>query len=165
MCIALCHDCRERYYTCCDRCGTLIHNEQVYEYDDEYLCRDCYDELCDSGPIHEYDYTPELIFHGKGLRRFGVELEIDEGGKSRSNANRFLEIANRDAANLYVKSDGSLDDGSGARHPPDDIGVSLAANALGGNFAGGQTSELPQPQREHLWASCPHLPDGVGLYL
>ena len=107
----LCHDCRERYYTCCDHCGALIHNDHVYEYDDEYLCRNCYDDLCDSSPIHEYDYVPELIFHGKGLRRFGVELEIDEGGKNRTNANRFLEIANRDAVNLYVKSDGSLDDG------------------------------------------------------
>ena len=108
---ALCRDCRERYYTCCDRCGTLVHNDHVYEYDDEYLCRDCYDDACSGGPIHEYDYVPELIFHGKGLRRFGVELEIDEGGKSRANANRLLEIANRDAVNLYVKSDGSLDDG------------------------------------------------------
>ena len=107
----LCASCRERYYTRCDRCNTLIHNESVFEYDDEYLCENCYDEACAEGPIHDYDYVPDLVFHGKGLRKFGVELEIDEGGKSRSNANRLLEIANRDAVNLYIKSDGSLDDG------------------------------------------------------
>ena len=107
----LCASCRERYYTRCDRCNTLIHNENVFEYDDEYLCEDCYDEACAEGPIHDYDYVPDLVFHGKGLRKFGVELEIDEGGKNRSNANRLLEVANRNTANLYVKSDGSLDDG------------------------------------------------------
>ena len=30
--------------------------------------------------FHEYSYTPDLVFHGKGLRHFGVELEIDDGG-------------------------------------------------------------------------------------
>ena len=110
-CHALCHSCREHHYTTCDRCGALIHVENIYEYDSEDLCRDCYDDACAEGPIHEYDYMPELIFHGKGLRKFGVELEIDDGGKSRSNANRLLEAANKAAVNLYIKSDGSLDDG------------------------------------------------------
>ena len=110
-CRVLCHSCRERHYTTCDRCGALIHVENIYEYDSEDLCRDCYDDACAEGPIHEYDYMPELIFHGKGLRKFGVELEIDDGGKSRSNANRLLEVANKAAVNLYIKSDGSLDDG------------------------------------------------------
>lgn len=107
----LCPFCRERYYTRCDRCNALIYNENIYEYDSESLCVDCYDEACAEGPIHEYDYVPDLVFHGKGLRKFGVELEIDEGGKSHSNAKRLLKIANSDATNLYVKSDGSLDDG------------------------------------------------------
>lgn len=107
----LCASCCERYYTRCDRCNTFIHNESVFEYDDEYLCEDCYDEACAEGPIHDYDYVPDLVFHGKGLRKFGVELEIDEGGKSRSNAKHFLDIANQSATNLYIKSDGSLDDG------------------------------------------------------
>lgn len=110
-CRVLCRDCRDRYYTHCDRCGVLIRNEDVYHRDDDYLCRDCYDDVCTEGPIHEYDYTPDLVFHGKGLRKFGVELEIDEGGKTRSKANLLLEVANRDNINLYIKSDGSLDDG------------------------------------------------------
>ena len=110
-CRVLCRDCRDRYYTRCDRCGVLIRNEDVYHHDDDYLCRDCYDDICESGPIHEYDYVPELVFHGKGLRKFGVELEIDEGGKDWENAKKILNVANENATNLYIKSDGSLDDG------------------------------------------------------
>ncbi len=54
---------------------------------------------------------PDLVFHGKGLRHFGVTLEIDNGGTYRHNAEKFLDIANADAENLYIKTDGSLDDG------------------------------------------------------
>ena len=54
---------------------------------------------------------PDLVFHGKGLRHFGVELEIDNGGTDRYNAEKVLNIANADAENLYIKTDGSLDDG------------------------------------------------------
>ena len=52
---------------------------------------------------------PDLVFHGKGLRHFGVELEIDNGGTDRYNAEKLLNIANADAENLYIKTDGSLE--------------------------------------------------------
>ena len=107
----LCQDCCDRYYTFCDHCGVMLHNEQVYHSDDDDLCEDCYNALVENNPIHEYDYVPELVFHGKGLRKFGVELEIDEGGKDWDNAKSLLAVANHDAVNLYIKSDGSLDDG------------------------------------------------------
>ena len=110
-CRVLCRDCRDRYYTRCDRCGVLIRNSDVYRHEDDYLCRDCYCDVRESGLIHDYDYTPDLVFHGKGLRHFGVELEIDEGGKDEDNATCLLAVANHDAVNLYIKSDGSLDDG------------------------------------------------------
>ena len=45
---------------------------------DNAYCASCWDEHCEV--IHEYSYTPDLVFHGKGLRHFGVELEIDDGG-------------------------------------------------------------------------------------
>src|SRR5699024_10405166 len=45
-------------------------------------------------------------------RFFGVELEIDGGGETGSKASRLLEIANSSGRSLlYVKHDGSLDDG------------------------------------------------------
>ena len=61
--------------------------------------------------IHRYDYKPEAIFYGNGLRHFGVELEIDGAGQSREHAQQILAAANREAEHLYVKTDGSLDDG------------------------------------------------------
>ena len=41
----------------------------------------------------------------------GVELEIDRGGEESSNAERILEIANYDATHMYMKHDGSIEDG------------------------------------------------------
>ncbi len=51
------------------------------------------------------------MFHEKGLRHFGVELEIDDGGTVNSNAEKLLNIANTNGENLYIKMDGSLDKG------------------------------------------------------
>ena len=41
----------------------------------------------------------------------GVELELDRGGEIDSNAERLLDIANADCTKLYIKRDGSLDEG------------------------------------------------------
>ena len=40
-----------------------------------------------------------------------MELEIDEGGEVKSKARSLLETANREGEYLYIKHDGSLDDG------------------------------------------------------
>ena len=41
----------------------------------------------------------------------GVELEIDRGGEYDDNADQVSAVANRDAENLYIKHDGSLNEG------------------------------------------------------
>ncbi|MDY3617787.1 zinc-binding protein [Agathobaculum sp.] len=109
----LCQACCEAYYTTCDNCGAMIRTNHAYypEDSDETFCWECYERRTRHAAIHEYDYKPDLSFHGKGLRHFGVELEIDEGGQSAANARRLLDIGNRSAENLYIKTDGSLDDG------------------------------------------------------
>lgn len=61
--------------------------------------------------IHDYSYKPDPEFKGEGKRYFGVELEVDYGGKDNDNAKEVLDIANYDRENIYIKSDGSLDDG------------------------------------------------------
>ena len=61
--------------------------------------------------IHEYSYKPEPIFYGDGNRYFGIELEIDGAGKDDDYAEELLDIANAHADLLYIKTDGSLDDG------------------------------------------------------
>ena len=106
----LCDHCFDEYYVRCDDCGRIIHRDRAYwDGDDNAYCASCWDEHCEV--IHEYNYAPDLVFHGKGLRHFGVELEIDDGGTVNSNAQKLLDIANKDAENLYIKTDGSLDEG------------------------------------------------------
>ena len=51
------------------------------------------------------------IFYGDGKRYFGVELEVDDGGKDNDNAYRLKSIGNAQLETIYIKSDGSLDDG------------------------------------------------------
>ena len=106
----LCDHCFDEYYVRCEDCNRIIHRDRAYwDNDDNAYCASCWDEHNDV--IHEYSYTPDLVFHGKGLRHFGVELEIDDGGTVNSNAQKLLDIANANAENLYIKTDGSLDEG------------------------------------------------------
>ena len=51
------------------------------------------------------------MFNNQKFLTCGVELEIDNGGTVNSNAQKLLDIANKDAENLYIKTDGSLDEG------------------------------------------------------
>lgn len=106
----LCQGCFDNHYERCHNCDCIVHHYHAY-YDDcsNAYCADCWDEQ--EHVIHEYSYKPDLVFHGKGLRHFGVELEIDGGGTDRDNAQILLNIANYNAENLYIKTDGSLDNG------------------------------------------------------
>ena len=83
----LCRRCYDDYYTTCERCGRIIHRDCAnYSDDDDYpYCDDCWNEM-QSDTIHEYSYKPMPIFYGGTNRFFGVELEIDHGGKDYGNA-------------------------------------------------------------------------------
>ena len=112
----LCQDCYDDNYTHCCRCGHLLReNEAYYESSDEYderpYCANCYYALDKDQSIHDYYYKPEAVFHGKGPRFFGVELEIDGAGERAANALALLNIANRDGDCAYIKHDGSLNEG------------------------------------------------------
>ena len=105
----LCQSCYEDYYHRCECCNRIIHDDYVNWNGDSPYCDRCYDNL--STEIEEYSYKPEPIFYGDGIRVFGVELEIDYGGKDDDNARILKEIANVHGEHIYVKSDGSLDEG------------------------------------------------------
>lgn len=105
----LCESCFDEDYVRCADCDRILRRDRAYWDDDDAYCSSCWDDHC--SVIHEYSYTPDLVFHGKGLRHFGVELEIDGSGTDRYNAEKLLNIANANAENLYIKTDGSLDDG------------------------------------------------------
>lgn len=108
--IPLCEDCYDNHYERCTHCGTLIHRRDTYYRGDDPYCYDCYHTLPAQG-INDYYFKPEPIFYGTGKRYFGVELEVDEGGESDSNAERVLNIANSGRELIYCKHDGSLNDG------------------------------------------------------
>ena len=110
----LCQTCYDRYYTTCVDCGRTIHQDDAYYIDeDDYdaRCYACHCRHADQRVIHDYYYKPEPIFYGEGKRYFGVELEIDDAGESNSNAEKILRIANQDHEQVYIKHDGSLNEG------------------------------------------------------
>jgi len=110
----LCSTCFNRDYTHCHRCGTLLRESQACyigdEDSEEAYCSDCYHLLCRQD-IHDYYYKPTPIFYGDHCRYYGIELEIDGAGESDINARTLLDIANRDSALVYMKHDGSLEEG------------------------------------------------------
>ncbi|MEA4993191.1 MAG: amidoligase family protein [Oscillibacter sp.] len=108
----LCQDCYDEYYHRCSDCGRLIHNDDTYYVDDDSdvpYCCNCIDSH--RGVIQSYYYKPAAIFYGEGSRYLGVELEIDDGGEYGSTAEKLMAIGNRDAENIYIKHDGSLNEG------------------------------------------------------
>ncbi len=108
----LCHRCHDYYYTHCEDCGRLIHNDNAYYVDegDYPYCRECYDKL-QKQSIKPYSYKPEPIFYGSGNLFYGVELEVDNGGEDKDNAQKLLDIANKDEEIIYCKHDGSINYG------------------------------------------------------
>ena len=111
--LSLCERCRG-HYGHCRECGRLVSYDQMLylnDDDDEGYCESCYYSH-GFNVINGYYFKPAPIFYGEGTRFFGVELEIDEGGENGDNASQLLEIANANGLEfLYVKHDGSLDDG------------------------------------------------------
>lgn len=108
----LCEECYDNHYERCTACGAIIRRDQAYYRNggDDPYCYSCYEDLAPCG-VNEYFYKPEPVFYGEGTRYFGVELEIDEGGESDTNADRIMEITNAEQKLVYCKHDGSLDDG------------------------------------------------------
>ena len=105
----LCQCCYENYYTRCYECDRIVHNDDSYYVDGIDLCYDCNEKHV--RVIREYSYKPTPILYGKGKRYLGVELEVDHGGHEDDNAEELLDIANQRSEQIYIKSDGSLDDG------------------------------------------------------
>lgn len=128
----LCQNCYDRYYTNCTRCGALLELDRAYYLSDdadeeEPLCHGCYALRTDPGEIHSYYYKPDPIFYGEGGRYFGVELEIDGAGERSDRAWQLMNAANGNGLeHIYIKHDGSLEDGMEIVTHPMTLGYHLA---------------------------------------
>ena len=123
----LCQHCRDYYYTTCEDCGRLINLDDAMYFDDDSdypYCQSCY-ERHEKRYIHDYSYKPEPIFYGDTNRYFGVELEIDNGGENDDNAKILFDIANRENPHIYIKHDGSIDEGMELVSHPMDLNYHL----------------------------------------
>lgn len=114
--IDVCCHCYENYYTRCVDCGRVIYYDSSRYLNDDCdgdnpYCESCYERESSIRYIHDYSYKPDPVFRGNGKRYFGVELEIDDGGKDDDNACKILDVANRECGNIYIKTDSSLSDG------------------------------------------------------
>ncbi len=100
----------------CEQCSCIISNDNAFyvETDEDSempYCSSCYSNHEEDTCLHCYNYKPNPIFYGEGTRYFGVELEINNAGKDGNHARVLCNVANSCNANIYIKSDGSLDDG------------------------------------------------------
>lgn len=107
--ICLCTGCFDTHYYRCESCGHIVSENDVCWHNDLAYCESCSEEMTEE--IEEYGYKPDPVFYGTSERFFGVELEVDDGGKDNDNARTLKDIANRSKEHLYIKSDGSLEDG------------------------------------------------------
>ena len=112
--------CEECYYNgeylSCFRCGRVL-TESEARYIDEFgpYCDECYEKEQEKEIIHDYSYKPEPVFYGKGLRYMGVELEVDRdeyhSSSPQEDAKEVMELANEQEEQIYIKHDGSLNEG------------------------------------------------------
>src|SRR5690606_6112884 len=62
--IRLCEYCYEHYYTTCDSCEYIIHIDSAYytDADEGPFCEYCYCEIERGRVIHNYSYTPSMLY-------------------------------------------------------------------------------------------------------
>lgn len=107
----LCDFCYDRYYTICECCNRVLSFEEAFcNEEEEVFCYDCYEEQSYTY-INDYNYKPAPIFYGEGNRFYGVELEIEYGGKDNKHAERLISVANIKNESIYIKTDSSLTNG------------------------------------------------------
>lgn len=109
----VCEDCLGDNYTLCEHCGEYYPDgDMCYDRWDNAYCESCYEDR-NSGVIENYYYKPTPIFYGDAPDNMymGVEVEMDGGGEDGDNAEALMDIANDTAEHIYIKHDGSLDEG------------------------------------------------------
>ncbi len=121
----VCEDCYEENYCTCYQCGNIIRNEDSYEYDGEYYCESCYEEVNRPELIRGYHSRPSTVFHHisedvaqdpaysgwdatQQTPYYGVELEMDDGNPDDGSEALYELTENETLA--YMNHDGSLNE-------------------------------------------------------
>lgn len=113
----ICEECYDNgNYSLCFRCGRLLAEHEGRYLEGEFgpYCDECYEKEREKEIIHDYSYKPEPIFYGEGLRYMGVELEVDhedEDVDAGYDAENVLDLVNETQEKIYIKHDGSLNEG------------------------------------------------------
>lgn len=108
--VTLCNQCRTDFIMC-ESCGNFTPRADATEYNNYYYCSGCLETVKRNHAICNYYYKPKPIFYGDETRYFGVELEVDGAGENTANAYKILCATNFDNEYIYIKHDGSLEDG------------------------------------------------------
>lgn len=98
-----CEGCHESNAYTCEDCG-----DDCWSGDDHY-CQNDDDDYQENSPIHNYSYRPSPAFFGKGKYYLGFELEVEARNSGRHEGAEMAQ--DLFGAHVYLKDDGSLDDG------------------------------------------------------
>lgn len=121
----------ENAFFYCEECNSYEYRENARDFGSDTICSHCYndnvtqcddcDELywhnndhdCDenisNNLIHDYSYRPRPHFFGQAKYHFGFELEVESEGNSRKAGASY--VVDRLSPRVYLKNDGSLDEG------------------------------------------------------
>jgi hypothetical protein len=105
-------------YRRCPICNRFYHKRFAILDGSEYVCPECgvaFEAAIEDDVVKSHGYKPKPKYHGDFQKNLllGIELEVDQGGKDNRKAKKLLEIINSNEHEkyVYVKHDGSLNDG------------------------------------------------------
>ncbi len=129
----ICGNCLEDNNTRCEQCYEWYSNDENWEgVQGAVFCQNCVDnyttwcercearhmnrERCDRSGLAEYNYRPDFTRHDMGFEdkgpTYGIEIEVECTGDFNPDDVADLVTESRDSEWIYVKDDGSLDNGA-----------------------------------------------------
>lgn len=113
----ICDSCYSNNYFICEDCDEIHHNDNgtYNDYEGEYYCDSCNEHAIDENRvIKEHDFRPRAFVYDKmaweNTIYLGIELEV-EGGQEKADKVMDWLVKNGLDKRVYIKEDGSLDDG------------------------------------------------------
>lgn len=107
-----CTSCYTRFFARCSRCNEVVRKDELFPtVRDGHICSKCNKREYITSYHHHYPLT-KFYGNGETMPFMGIELEIDEGGKSNNTAKQIVNHMNTgDEVFMWCSSDSSLHDG------------------------------------------------------